>query len=303
MRWTSTFTYFNDHKSWAAALTSVIALSLMLRWRLARTSRKMVGLHHYHYHYHYHPCTNPLYCCQTRGTAMTRVFSHWAIRPAAERENFSLGFFFFFFFFQFSVLFKITFIISHGVIGLDQIVWEWKETVFLWFVQFVMTWSVWNDLFTLLWLGLFAMTCSVCGDLACFLFSLSWLGLFVMTCSLCNGLVCLQWHIQFVMTCSVCGDLVCLWWLGLFRVQFVMTWSVCNDLFCTVLWEILQFSEALPNRFLFKQQKVLKVRRKRTEIKQQRKKERRNNVTEKDGLLLGAFLLRWSKILVGHFSR
>ena len=61
-RWTSTFTNFNHHESWAAALTSVIAISLTLHWRLTRTSRKTVGLCHYHYHYHYHLCTNPLYC-------------------------------------------------------------------------------------------------------------------------------------------------------------------------------------------------------------------------------------------------
>ena len=59
--WTSMFTYFNRHESWAAALTSVIAIALVLCWRLARTSRETVRLRHYHNHYHYHPCTNPLY--------------------------------------------------------------------------------------------------------------------------------------------------------------------------------------------------------------------------------------------------
>ena len=42
-RWTSTFTYFNHHESWTDVLTSVIAISLTLRWRLASTTRKTVG--------------------------------------------------------------------------------------------------------------------------------------------------------------------------------------------------------------------------------------------------------------------
>ena len=52
------FPYFNHFESWAAVLTSVsvIAMSLMLGWRLECTNREMIGMHHYHYH----PCSNPV---------------------------------------------------------------------------------------------------------------------------------------------------------------------------------------------------------------------------------------------------
>ena len=56
-RWTSMFPYFNHPESWAVVLTSVITISLTLRWRLACTSRETVGLRHYHYH----PCSKHLY--------------------------------------------------------------------------------------------------------------------------------------------------------------------------------------------------------------------------------------------------
>ena len=55
--WTSTFPCFNHHESWAAVPTSVIAISLTLRWKLARTNRETAGLRHYHCH----PRSNPLY--------------------------------------------------------------------------------------------------------------------------------------------------------------------------------------------------------------------------------------------------
>ena len=46
--------YFNHHKSLAAVLTSVIMISLALRWRLAHKSRETVRLCHYHFHCHSH---------------------------------------------------------------------------------------------------------------------------------------------------------------------------------------------------------------------------------------------------------
>ena len=41
--WTSTFPYFNHLESWAAVITSVIIILLMLCYRLVRTSKEMVG--------------------------------------------------------------------------------------------------------------------------------------------------------------------------------------------------------------------------------------------------------------------
>ena len=52
-RWTKTFPYFNHHESWAAVPTSVIAISLTLRWRLESTSRETDRMHHNHCHYHH----------------------------------------------------------------------------------------------------------------------------------------------------------------------------------------------------------------------------------------------------------
>ena len=50
-RLTSTFPHSNHQESWAAVLTSVIAILLTLRRRFARTSRETAGLRHYHDHY------------------------------------------------------------------------------------------------------------------------------------------------------------------------------------------------------------------------------------------------------------
>ena len=61
MHWMSKFPYSNRQESWAAVLTSFIAISITLRWRLVCTRRETVGLCHYH-HYHYHHCSNPVYC-------------------------------------------------------------------------------------------------------------------------------------------------------------------------------------------------------------------------------------------------
>ena len=56
--WTIAFPYFHLHETLAAVLTSVIVISLVLRGRLTRASREMVGLHHDHYRAR----SNPFYC-------------------------------------------------------------------------------------------------------------------------------------------------------------------------------------------------------------------------------------------------
>ena len=92
----STFPYFNHNESWAAVLTSDLAILLTLRSRLACTSREKVGLRHYRYH----PRTNPLYFFvlmlglwkTKRNMAVpARIWFTWFHRRPWFRSHFCVG--------------------------------------------------------------------------------------------------------------------------------------------------------------------------------------------------------------------